>query len=264
MARLTTADLSILLIEPSPTQLKLIRRHLQAEKVNHIDCVTSAAEALTKIRQYTPDVIISAMYLPDMTADQFIVALNGQQPDLSIPFILISSETNSHALEPIRQSGVMAILPKPFEHNDLQRAMVATLDVIDPEEISLENYDVSELQILLIDDSLTSRQHISRLLKNMGIGKVDTAANGREAIDYLTLSRYDLIITDLNMPEMDGQQLVHYIRQQMEDAVTPVLMTTTENDPAQLLKAEQAGVTAFLEKPFQPQSLRDMLHRLLS
>jgi len=262
MASLKASDLSILLVEPSAMQLKLIMRHLGEEDIQKIDGVANAADALKHISQYPPDLVISAMYLPDMTANELIAEIQ-QQHSQVIPFMLISSETAAHALEPVRQAGVMAILPKPFNRDDLQRAIRATLDVIDPEEIQLQNYDVSELNILLVDDSFTSRNHISRVLNSMGIDHIDHAENGREAVELLAARKYDLIVTDLNMPEMDGEQLVHYIRDEIGDVMVPILMATTENNQATLGNVRQAGVSAILDKPFEPQVIRDILYRIL-
>lgn len=260
---LTASDLSILLVEPSAMQLKLIMRHLQQEGIQRIDGVSNGEEALTHISRYPPDLVITAMYLPDMTANELIANVHQSSPDIDISFMLISSETAHQALEPIRQAGVMAILPKPFDLTDLRRAIRATLDVIEPAEIELESYDVSELNILLVDDSMTSRNHISRVLGSMGIQHIDLAENGRQAVDFLSRQSYDLVVTDLNMPEMDGQQLVHYIRQEMGDAVVPILMATTENNQSRLGNVQQAGVSAILDKPFEPQTIREMLYRVL-
>ena len=258
---LTAADLSILLVEPSAMQLKLIMRHLQQEGISKIDGVSNGEEALSHIAQYPPDLVISAMYLPDMTADELISGV--QALDSNIAFMLISSETGQAALEPIRQAGVMAILPKPFDSKDLRRAIRATLDVIDPSEIELESYDVSELNILLVDDSFTARNHLSRVLNSMGIEHIDVAENGREAVSLLGRHSYDLVVTDLNMPEMDGHELTRYIRNEMGDVVLPILMATTENNQTRLGNVQQAGVSAILDKPFEPQTIREMLYRIL-
>lgn len=258
---LNTADLSILLVEPSSMQLKLIMRHLQQEGVTHIDGTQSGEQALSLIAKYPPDLVITSMYLPDMTADSLIAEVRDSHPDIA--FMLISSETGHQALEPIRQAGVMAILPKPFDLNDLRRAIRATLDVIEPEEIALQNYDVTELNILLVDDSFTSRNHLSRVLGSMGIQNIDLAENGRQAVGLLSENHYDLVVTDLNMPEMDGHELTRYIRNEIGDVVIPILMATTEHNQTKLGKVEQAGVSAILDKPFEPQSIREMLYRVL-
>lgn len=260
---LTSADLSILLVEPSTMQLKLIMRQLQQAGISKIEGVSTGEEAMQHIANYPPDLVITAMYLPDMTAPELITNVQAQQASTDMAFMLISSETGHQALEPIRQAGVMAILPKPFNHDDLQRAIRATLDVIDPEELELQSYDVTELRVLLVDDSLTSRNHISRVLNSMGIVQIDTAENGRQAVEHLAAGSYDLMVTDLNMPEMDGHELVEYVRQDIGDVIMPILMATTENNEARLGHVQQAGVSAIMDKPFEPQSIREMLYRVL-
>lgn len=257
------SELSILLVEPSSMQLKLIKRHLQEEGICKLDGVSCGQQALEHIRSYPPDLVISAMYLPDMTANELIEGIHSIDHEDEINLMLISSETNLSALEPIRQAGVMAILPKPFDHLDLQRALRATLDVVSPEEVELDSYDISELAILVVDDSLTSRNHISRVLRSLGISTIDAAENGKAAIEQLAQYRYDLVVTDLNMPEVDGQQLVEHIRTEMSDTLLPIMMVTTENNETRLGNVQQAGVSAILQKPFDPATVRQLIKNLL-
>ena len=262
MAEINPSDLSILLVEPSTMQLKVIMSHLKQEGIKHIDGVSSGAAALDFIAQYPPDLVISAMYLPDMTANQLLESIH-QQHDPEINFMLISSETRLQALEPVRQAGVMAILPKPFDHEDLCRAIRATIDVIAPEELDLQSYNINDLNILVVDDSLTSRNHISRVFHSLGIENIQSAENGVDAVKMLSQSHFDLVVTDLNMPEMDGEQLVEYIRNDMGDTYLPILMLTTEQNQSRLGSVQQAGVSAILDKPFEPQSIREILYRVL-
>lgn len=263
MFNLQASELSILLVEPSSTQLKIIIRQLQQAGVTKIEGVTSGESAKQFIQQYPPDLVISAMYLPDMTAAELLLSIRDTPETEQCLFMLISSETNFRALEPLRQAGVMAILPKPFELTDLQRALRTTLEYIDPEEIALENYDVTQLKVLLVDDSLTARNHLSRVLTDMGIGYIAKADNGVSAVEMLKNDDFDLIVTDLNMPEMDGHQLVTYIRDEMGNTFIPILMVTSEKNNARLGQVEQSGVSAILDKPFEPKTIRDILYRVL-
>lgn len=264
MSSMSIQELSILLIEPSTTQLKIVLNMLKQAGVEKIDGVASGEEALTLINQYPPDLIISAMYLPDMTATELLSTLRHDEAHKAINFMLVSSETSFTALDPIRQAGVVAILPKPFSNDDLQRALRTSLEYIDPEEIDLEHYDVRDLKVLVVDDSMTARNHVSRVLSNLGITNIDTANNGVEAVHALADKEYDLVVTDFNMPEMDGQQLVEYIRSEMGNSYVPILMVTSEEDESRLGNVQQAGVSAICDKPFEPQSVREVLYRVLN
>jgi len=256
-------DLSILLIEPSSTQRKIILAHLRAEGLEKIDGVSTGAEALEAISHYPPDLIISSMYLPDMTATDLLMTIRSNEPLSESNFMLVSSETNYMTLEPIRQAGVIAILPKPFIHEDLRRALRSTIDYIEPEELTLENYEVEELKVLLVDDSLTARNHIKRVLESLGIEAISTAKNGVDAVKLISTEEFDLIVTDLNMPEMDGEQLTQFVRNEMGNTYIPILMVTSEHDQARLASVQQAGVSAICDKPFEPSSVREILYRVL-
>lgn len=257
------SDLSILLIEPSTMQRKLILSHLKEAGISNVDGIATGNQALESIGKYPPDLIISAMYLPDMTATDLLNIIRNTDSLHDINFMLISSETNLALLEPIRQAGVVAILPKPFDHADLRRALRTTIDYIDPKEMELENYDVAELNVLVVDDSLTARNHIKRVLTSLGIQNIETANDGAEAAQILNHCSFDLIVTDLNMPEMDGQELTEFVRNEMGNSYVPILLVTSEHDEARLSNVQQAGVSAIVDKPFEPQSIREIIYRVL-
>ncbi len=260
---LDISDLAILLVEPSSVQLKLIKNHLEVDGVNNITGIQSGAEALEEMHRYEPDLVISSMYLPDMTAIDLVTTMRNDESLVHIPFMLISSETRFELTDPIRQAGVVAILPKPFNHTDLTRALRASLEYIDPEQIELDTYDIEALNVLVVDDSTTARRHISRILNNLGIENITVSENGREAVSKLNENDFDLIVTDYNMPEMDGQALIEYIRQDLGNTYVPILMVTSEDDESRLANVHQAGVSAIFDKPFDPSNIKDVLYRVL-
>lgn len=257
------SEISILLIEPSAMQQKVILSHLKEAGITSIDTANNGEKALELVEKYPPDLIISAMYLPDMSATELLATLRQLDSERDINFMLVSSETKFSALDPLRQAGVIAILPKPFDYEDLERALRTTLDYIEPEEIALKNYDVTDLNVLVVDDSNMARKHLSRVLTNIGITKLTTAVNGLEAIEKIEADTFDLIVTDFNMPEMDGQQLIEYVRTEMGNTFVPIMMVTSEENETRLGNVHQAGVSAICDKPFEPQSVREILFQVL-
>jgi len=262
---LNISELSILLVEPSPTQLKVIINHLKQEGVNSIEGVTTGKEALVSISAYPPDLIMSSLYLPDMTATELVTEIKQSEINNNIPFMLISSMSDFKTLDPIRQAGVVAILPKPFNHTDLKRALNATVEFIDPEELDLEHYNIETLRVLVVDDSLMARKHIIRVLNNMGITNITTANDGKQGIDVFAANEnnFDLIVTDYNMPVMDGEELIKFIRKDMGNTFIPILMVTSEQNELRLNNAEQSGVSAICDKPFEPQTVKEMLFNIM-
>lgn len=259
------SDLAILLIEPSSTQLKVIVQRLQSEGIAYIEGVASGGEALTKLQTYRPDLIISSFYLPDMTASELIEHIKHDEALSDIPYMLVSSESHYEVLDAIRQAGVVAILPKPFAQQDLKNALRTTIEFIDPEEISLAHYDIENVRVLIVDDSSLSRKHICRVLNNMGIVQITQAEDGKQAAELFVQDEdaYDLIITDLIMPQMDGQALIKYIRQDLGNTRIPILMVTSEQNKTRLSNVYKAGVSGICDKPFDPKSVKEMLFRLM-
>ncbi len=260
---LAIQDLAILLIEPSVTQAKIIQQHLQGQGVSKIEISHTGQEALNQMSRYVPDLVISSMYLPDMTAVDLLASLRENTEFNNLPFMLVSSETRVEELEPIRQAGVVAILPKPFYHHDLQQALTTTLQYIEPAELELENYDTNELKVLLVDDSGLARRHIHRVLKDMGIIAVTEAADGAEAVEIMKTMDFDLVVTDYNMPNMDGRALTRFIRTELNNPYLPILMVTSEQNQARLAAIQQAGVSAICDKPFEPENVKELLYRCL-
>ena len=258
------SNLSILLVEPSSTQNRIIVNHLKKEGIQGIEGVNSGGSALDSLNSDPPDLVISAMYLPDMTAIQLISRIRQMEVFNALPFMLISSESSLDVLDPIRQAGVVAILPKPFDHADLKRALRATLEFVDPDDIELQFYNAESLRVLVVDDSAMARNYISRVLENMGIRQIVFARDGNENISQFAQQSFDLVITDFNMPGMDGKQMVEIIRKDLDNSYVPIVMVTSEQDLTRLSTVEQAGVSAICDKPFEPQNVKEMLARILN
>jgi two-component system chemotaxis response regulator CheY len=256
-------QLAVVLVEPSSTQRHIIREYLTVSAIQHLDCVETGGDALEMMAKRKPDLVISAMHLPDMTGVDLIEAMRSRENQRDISFILISSETDIRYLDPIRQAGAVAILPKPFEYEQLKKALATTLDFIEPEQLELEKYNLKDLAVLVVDDSRFSRQHILKTLHNLGIENITQAENGKAAIPLLEQNNYDLILTDYNMPEMDGQELIGFIRSQEKYADTPVMMVTSEADMGRLAAVDQIGVSAIVDKPFESALIKNLIQKIM-
>jgi len=263
MNKIPISDLAITVIEPSSMQSRIIRERLSDLDVTNVQFFLDGQAALENIKQSVPDLVISSLYLPDMTGLDLVMSLRNDQQLEAVPFMLISSVTAFAELDPIRQAGVVAILPKPFESADLKRALFATVDLIVPDDVALSEIALDELMVLVVDDSLTARNHICRVLNNLGIENIKKAKNGKEAIGVLGESYFDLVVTDYNMPEMDGEALTRYIRENSEQKAIPVLMVTSEESESRLSAVQQAGVSGICDKPFEPAAVREMIRNLL-
>ncbi|BBN81012.1 response regulator [Pseudoalteromonas sp. A25] len=263
MNELLSADLAIMLIEPSPTQRKIITKELHDEGILNIDFADSIADAKKQLANNIPDLIISCLHLPDGSAVDVQYYINHELSQYSIPFMLISSETRKEQLEVFKQAGVIAILPKPFNKLHLGKAINATLDILSPQELELDLYDVHDLRVLIVDDSRLARKHIRRVMTNLGAQRFTEAEDGAQAIDILQNDMFDLIVTDYNMPQVNGQELTETIRNSDEHAHIPILMVTSEANDTHLSNIMQSGVNALCDKPFEPETVKKLIYQLL-
>ncbi|NTV95035.1 MAG: response regulator [Thiobacillus sp.] len=258
-------ELSLLLVEPSATQAKIIAGLLNGLGVAGVATVPDGRQALAAMAAEPPDLVLSSMYLPDMTGTDLILSMRSDARLADLPFILISSENRAQVLDPVRQSGVCAILPKPFSADKLAAALHTTLDWLNADE-SLEaaGLALDELRVLVVDDSPMARKFIRHVLENLGVRQFIEAGNGVEAAKVLEESAVDLVVTDYNMPEMDGQALIEHIRGRSWQKSVPVLMVTSETNAGRLAAVHNLGVVGVCDKPFEPATVKSLLRQLLS
>lgn len=208
------ANLSILLVEPSEVQQKLIKKSLAQCGVTQIETASTQENALAALSNYHPDLVISSLYLSDGTADSLLQA--------------IRSNSNTE------------------------------------QQVELEHFDVTLLRVLVVDDSRFARKHIIRVLAGMGILAPVEAEDAKQAIEMLNSQSFDLIVTDYNMPEMDGKELTETVRQSNAYSPIPILMVSSQANDTHLANIAQAGVDTICDKPFEPATVRDLLFKIMS
>jgi two-component system, chemotaxis family, chemotaxis protein CheY len=116
--------------------------------------------------------------------------------------------------------------------------------------------------ILTVDDSTSMRQMVRATLESAGYGVVE-AVDGQEALEFARNRTVDLVISDVNMPRMDGIRLVNELRSLPGYRLTPLLLLTTESSQEKKLEGKRAGATGWIVKPFNPSQLLATLNRLL-
>ena len=258
------ADLIVYLVEPSAMQAKIVTTLLGKLDVRNVQRFDTAGDMFAKLQEAPPSLVISALYLPDMQGTDLVQRLRADAATEHTPFILISSETRPQVLDPVRQSGVCGILPKPFSEAQLRTALRATLDYLDNDaNLDVDPVELDAIKVLVVDDSPSARKFIRRVLENLGVRHFLEAENGRQAIEVLAEAMVDLVVTDYNMPEMDGKGLVDNIRQKSWQNSVPILMVTSESDEGRLAAVEEAGVSGICDKPFEPATVKALLNNIL-
>jgi two-component system, chemotaxis family, chemotaxis protein CheY len=116
--------------------------------------------------------------------------------------------------------------------------------------------------VLIVDDSNTMRQMVAFTLQQAGFAVLE-GSNGQEGLTKLASQRVDLIVTDLNMPVMDGITFIRNIRRGATTRGIPVLMLTTESQDSKKREGKEAGATGWIVKPFHPDKLLNTISRVL-
>jgi len=118
------------------------------------------------------------------------------------------------------------------------------------------------MKILVVDDFSTMRRIIKNLLKDLGFSNIQEADDGNTALPMLQQGDFDFVVTDWNMPGMQGIDLLRHIRADDKLKHLPVLMVTAEAKKEQIVAAAQAGVNGYVVKPFTAATLKEKLDKI--
>ena len=117
-------------------------------------------------------------------------------------------------------------------------------------------------KILVVDDSAVIRQVEESVLGKAGY-EVVSATGGRDGVAKMEAATFNLILTDLNMPDLDGVSLIKHARASLKHRLTPIVMITTESKDTKKQEGKAAGATAWMVKPFTPEQLLSVVKRII-
>jgi two-component system chemotaxis response regulator CheY len=120
----------------------------------------------------------------------------------------------------------------------------------------------NNLKILIVDDFSTMRRIIKGLLHELGYGNVAEADDGSTALPMLQGGGFEFLITDWNMPNMPGLQLIQAVRADPRLATLPILMVTAEAKREQIIEAAKAGINGYIVKPFTANTLKEKIDKI--
>ena len=212
-----------------------------------------------------PDLLMLDMHLPGTDGLTVGRAIRRRHPQ--VPMMLLSS---GNLVQTEAQRAVFqAILQKPVRNKDLQRQVLRLLNAHTAAKPALEKVaegreelDLSAFRILLVEDNRVNQRVAQRMLQKFN-AKVEVANNGQEAVDFVKLGPFDLILMDMQMPVMDGLEATRLIRSCTEQ-VQPLILAMTANAAREDRERCLAiGMDDFLSKPIKLDQLREHLRRWL-
>ncbi len=148
--------------------------------------------------------------------------------------------------------------------SELASALLPLIHELFPQGRTVEPMEEPTMkQILIVDDSRTMRKMVRASLERLPSVQFIEAANGLEAIEKLTLDTFDLMVLDLNMPDMHGMEVIRFVKSHEAYRRIPILVLTTKGDQASRGAALAAGADQYMTKPFDPRHLANEAGRLL-
>ncbi|MFB1483948.1 response regulator [Corallococcus sp. RDP092CA] len=120
-----------------------------------------------------------------------------------------------------------------------------------------------KFKVLIVEDSKVSREHIAATVEAVEGVEAVTTASGFEALKLLPRQRFDLIITDINMPDINGLELINFVKKNPNYRDVPLIIVTTEGREQDRSRGMALGAAGYLVKPFQPEELEALVRRFL-
>ena len=267
-----------LLVDDNRTNLDILRGYLESWGCQ-CDTVESGEMALTLMHAVAKveapfDAVILDMRMPGMDGAELGKRIKSD-PQLDTTLIMLTSQGLRGDAKRMEKIGFKAYLTKPIRRSQLFDCLVSAMSTEQEEnnkktQIVTKHLIVDEkrkkIRILVVEDNIVNQKIAARMIEKAGL-QVDVAANGKEALKTLESFHYDIVLMDVQMPEMDGLEATKIIRDPKSKVLNhniPIIAMT-----AHALKGDQeicldAGMSAYVSKPIQPKVLFEKIDKYIS
>ena len=256
------AESVAIVVENSRLQARVVEKMLNEVGGEDVRSCLNGREALALLQTLPADFLLSSYNLPDISQREFVNHIRNNMKWLSTAIVFMTSDElpDATATRLLNRNSVH-IVSKPFSRHQLQEKLQSIAQTT-PAQPQLAGFE--DLQVLVVDDSLVWRRRVQDVLTDMGFAKFHTAKDGSEAVELLASQTFQLVVTDYNMPKMNGNELLAHIRNDSDQRDVPVIMVTTEHDPQKLMEVYQLGVSAVCNKSFDPALVRNIVIQLFA
>jgi PAS domain S-box-containing protein len=265
-------DLPVLVVDDNATNRRILEEMVTNWHMKPT-VVDGARSALAEMRRAAaagrpyPLVLLDAM-MPEMDGYSLAAEVQ-QQPELAgATIMMLSSADRQTNAARFRQLGIAAYLTKPIKQSELFDAIMTTMGVAarraEPADAAKAPVTQPGRRILVAEDNAVNQKLVVRLLEKAG-QKVVVAGNGREAVDLLDRQRFDLVLMDVQMPEMDGFEATAAVRRKEAAAGShvPIVAMTAHAMKGDRERCLSAGMDSYISKPIQARELYEILERFL-
>jgi PAS domain S-box-containing protein len=255
----------LLVVEDSHISRELLGHHARRWGMEVTECA-SGPEAIKMVQAGAAfDVAVIDMLMPEMHGLDVATDLRRFPATVDIPLILLRSSSADEADPRLKNLSWLSILPKPWKPATLQREITRVLDqrevsacIVAPTRLLNPNMaEIAPVEILVVEDNPTNQQVVLMVLRALGY-QPDMAENGRTGIDKVSSHRYDIVLLDLQMPDIDGFEVARHIRQHLN--YQPIIVALTAGaSPEDRQRCLDAGMDDYVLKPFKISLLKDVV-----
>ena len=208
--------------------------------------------------------------LPGISGIEALKILREDPATAHIPVVALSANAMPRDIEKGLQAGFFRYLTKPIKVNEFMETLDVALEFaaqagrsgqVNRTQVMVSPADILNARILVVDDQEANVRLLEGMLRVAGYTSVESTTDPNEVCELHRKNRYDLILLDLQMPGMDGFQVMEGLKEIEADGYLPVLVITAQ--PAHKLRALEAGAKDFVSKPFDLAELRARVHNIL-
>ena len=262
----------MLIVDDNETNRRILREMLAAEGVK-VDEASMASDGLAALRRAAQkrapyDLAILDVQMPDMDGFQLATAVRQDKALTRTKLLMLTSAGQRGDSERCRELGIRGYLTKPLSRADLVEALGTVLagpaeDASTPDVVTRHTIAESRasLRVLLAEDNPVNQQVAVAMLVKRG-HEVHVVGNGREAVDAVAERAYDVVLMDIQMPEMDGFEATKAIRATPRGATLPIVAMTAHALSGERERCLSHGMTDYLAKPFKAHELFTLVEQL--
>lgn len=261
----------VLIVDDNPTNRFILQEQTRRWKMNPVLAESGVAALAQLDRDASFDLAILDMNMPEMDGLELAKSIRSRPSTQTLPLIMLTSLGDHGRSEELRSVNFAAFMTKPIKqsqlHTILARVIQPQPDTLyrDPNrtrQVDTEFAALHSLRILLAEDNVVNQKVAQKILGRLGY-QTDVAANGLEVIAALHRQHYDVVLMDVQMPEMDGIEATHIIRGDFALERQPVIIAMTAAAmPEDRQMCLDVGMDEYVSKPVRLDELADVLYRV--
>ena len=255
----------ILVVDDNATNLMILERYIQ-EMGLYAELCTSALDALEWVQNRPYDAVITDFNMPEMDG---LTLAEAMRRSFNGPILLLSSSQvlplqrlkkviDQYHFKPIRQKQLSNVILELFK---VGKAAAEPAKSLPKKDLNASLALDIPVRILLAEDYIVNQKIATRMFNKLGY-EIDIVENGKEAVQRVQQSQYDLVFMDVQMPEMDGLQATRLIRKRLQQNSPMIIAMTANAMPEDRDKCLAAGMDDYLSKPFKPRQIQQIIEKV--